>query len=503
MRALNIKYAIVGFLIFNLQFVIGNKVSAQQLPLYSSYIYNQMLLSPSFAGNFNDASQTARLMLAHRYQYAGFEGAPTTSLLALDAPFAKQNMGLGGTLFTDKMGLIRQTGFQMAYSYNVKIGEKATWHLGLAANAGQQSLDLAAARAIDINENILNLESANKVFVNGTFGTHITAGKLTAGFAIQQLTRNQLLYQNYTSNVAFSYEQPAHSLGFASYDFDLKGDTFGITPMLTIRHTAGTPIQYDVIVKAHIRHKLFLTAGYRGGYALSFGAGAVLSNNLTLSYTYDHMINDAGPFTGGGNEFTLGYRFFKGSRGPVTPNTPATVINQGLTQEEVDRMFEERVQTMRDRMTQLADENEAQKNQIASLNNKIDSLHMTKTEMQSAASTIQIQDGSVTNTLQFPPNTARLTDAAKQELDRIAAYLMLHEDVKMSISGHTDNTGSEDANLMLSKMRAQAVYDYLVARGVENSRLQHQGYGAANPVADNATEAGRDQNRRVELKLAE
>ena len=501
MRALNIKYAIVGFLIFNLQFVIGNKVSAQQLPLYSSYIYNQMLLSPSFAGNFNDASQTARLMLAHRYQYAGFEGAPTTSLLALDAPFAKQNMGLGGTLFTDKMGLIRQTGFQMAYSYNVKIGEKATWHLGLAANAGQQSLDLAAARAIDINENILNLESANKVFVNGTFGTHITAGKLTAGFAIQQLTRNQLLYQNYTSNVAFSYEQPAHTVGFASYDFDLKGDTFGITPMLTIRHTAGTPIQYDVIVKAHIKHKLFLTAGYRGGYALSFGAGAVLSNNLTLSYTYDHMINDAGPFTGGGNEFTLGYRFFKGSRGPVTPNTPATVINQGLTQEEVDRMFEERVQTMRDKMTQLADENASQKEQLERLNKKIDSLHMTHSEMEVAAAEVEVKDGFVANNLQFDSGSAKLTPDSETELDKIAAYLILNEDVQLSISGHTDNTGNAEANLLLSKKRAAAVHSYLVSRGVDNQRMKHEGYGSARPIAENTTAAGRIKNRRVELEI--
>ncbi|MFY0675599.1 MAG: PorP/SprF family type IX secretion system membrane protein, partial [Bacteroidia bacterium] len=196
---------------------------AQQLPLYSSYVYNPMLMSPSFAGNMDQQGQLARLMMAHRYQYAGFEGAPTTSLLALDAPFTNQKMGLGGVLYTDVTGLIRQTGLSLNYSYKVNLGDKAIWHLGLAANAGQQALDMAAVNAVDMGENILNLESANKVFVNGTFGTHLEMGKLNFGFAAQQLTQNQMVFQNYVSNVNFAYDQPMHLVGFASYRFDIKG----------------------------------------------------------------------------------------------------------------------------------------------------------------------------------------------------------------------------------------------------------------------------------------
>ena len=497
MRVFNIRYIIIAL------FAFGFSLStiAQQLPLYSSYVYNPMLMSPSFAGVMDQQGQVARLMLAHRYQYAGFEGAPTTSLLALDAPFSSQKMGLGGMLYTDLTGLIRQTGFGLNYSYKVNLYDKAIWHLGLAANAGQQSLEMSAVNAVDMTENILNLESANKVYVNGTFGTHLEAGNLNVGFAVQQLTQNQLVFQNYVSNVNFTYEQPAHYYGFASYRFDVKGDTFGITPILAARYVAGTAVQYDLIVKAHVHNKVFITAGYRGGYALSFGAGAVLNNNLTLSYTYDHMINDAGPFTGGGNEFTLGYRFFKGKGLPTTPNEPATIINQGLTQEEVDAIFEEKVRTMRDRMDQLTQENAEHKAEIDRLNNKIDSLHMTPSEMEVAAAEVTVKNGFVANNIQFPPNTARLTETSQQELDKIVAYLLINKDINIVISGHTDNTGNDDANLMLSKMRARAVYDYMAARGVDATRMEHNGFGASKPIADNATQQGRDQNRRVELKI--
>ncbi|MBI1182680.1 type IX secretion system membrane protein PorP/SprF [bacterium] len=502
MKAQHIRYAIVGFLIFNFQFLIGNKAQAQQLPLYSSYVYNPMLLSPSFAGIMDTKNQTARLMLAHRFQYAGFEGAPTTSLLALDAPFSKQNMGLGGMLYTDVTGLIRRTGLSLNYRYTVNLNDKIQWHLGLSGSAGQQALDMAAVRAVDMSENILNLQSANKLFVNGAFGTHLTAGNLMFGFAVKQLTRNQLVYQNYTSNTNYDYTQPAHFQGFASYKIDIKGDTFGLTPMVSARYVAGTQLQYDVIVKAHYRNKVFLTAGYRGGYALSFGAGAVLNNNLTLSYTYDYMINAAGPYTGGGNEFTLGYRFMKGKGLPKAPQSTVVEGNGNkLSEAEVDAIFEEKVTAMRNKMEELARENEAQKHKIEGLNNKIDSLHSDMDKIKEDAEKVVVVDGSVANDLQFESGSAKLTNSSKEELNKIAAFLTVNKDMMLDISGHTDNTGNADANLILSKKRAQAVFDYLVSLGISPDRMSHQGYGDSKPLADNGTEAGRIANRRVELKI--
>ncbi|MCB0738268.1 MAG: PorP/SprF family type IX secretion system membrane protein [Bacteroidetes bacterium] len=474
--------------------------NAQQLPLYSSYVYNPFLLSPSNAGNMEYAGQSARLMLGHRYQYAGFEGAPSTSVLTLDAPITK-NMGLGGTLYTDKMGLIRHTGGELGYSYTIHFN-KVEWALGASVQAGQQSLDMESAVAQDMNENILNLLSANKTFISGGFGTHFNINKLTFGVTAQHLTQNRLVYQNFTSNSNYEFNMATQWLAHASYKLRNKNGKWGVQPMIVARMMANIPTQFDAIAKVDYKQKLFLTAGYRGGYAASFGAGARLNDNLVLSYTYDHMVNDAGPFTGGGNEFTLGYNFFKGKKAPVfdEPTEPSETT-QGLSQEEVDRLFDEKLADMREKMEKLLNENERQQDELDRLSNKVDSLKMSNEELEAAAKTVNVKDGFVANNLLFNTGSAWLSNASKAELDRITAYLMVNEGVNLSIVGHADATGNSESNLMLSKMRAENVYDYLVARGIRKSRLSHQSYGDTKPVADNDSETGRSQNRRVELKI--
>lgn len=104
--------------------------------------------------------------------------------------------------------------------------------------------------------------------------------------------------------------------------------------------------------------------------------------------------------------------------------------------------------------------------------------------------------------VQFVSGSATLTKAAKAELDKGATILSEHPDIKISIEGHTDNTGKEAANQKLSEKRAEAVKAYFVKKGISADRLVTVGYGQSNPVADNKTVKGRAENRRVEFKAA-
>jgi len=72
----------------------------------------------------------------------------------------------------------------------------------------------------------------------------------------------------------------------------------------------------------------------------------------------------------------------------------------------------------------------------------------------------------------------------------------------IDVLGHTDSDGSDAYNQALSERRAQAVADYLVAHGVQSARIATRGYGKTQPIASNATEAGKAANRRVEIKIA-
>lgn len=84
-------------------------------------------------------------------------------------------------------------------------------------------------------------------------------------------------------------------------------------------------------------------------------------------------------------------------------------------------------------------------------------------------------------------------------LDELLKTLQAEPDWRLTIEGHTDSTGGDAHNQTLSAMRAAAVKEALVGRGVSGERLQTAGFGASRPVADNGTELGRARNRRVEL----
>jgi len=98
-------------------------------------------------------------------------------------------------------------------------------------------------------------------------------------------------------------------------------------------------------------------------------------------------------------------------------------------------------------------------------------------------------------------------DAAGSDDDAIAALngtiaerdatIGVGDNVSVEIGGHTDDRGSEESNQLLSEQRAQAVRDFMTARGVDTSGLTAVGYGEANPIADNETAEGQAANRRI------
>ena len=100
----------------------------------------------------------------------------------------------------------------------------------------------------------------------------------------------------------------------------------------------------------------------------------------------------------------------------------------------------------------------------------------------------------------YDSNSSYIRAEAYPLLDEVASILEKNPEMEVEVQGHTDNTGSAKYNQWLSEKRAQRVKDYLVSKGIEPSRLAAKGYGLTQPVASNATEEGRAQNRRVELK---
>ncbi len=105
--------------------------------------------------------------------------------------------------------------------------------------------------------------------------------------------------------------------------------------------------------------------------------------------------------------------------------------------------------------------------------------------------------------IEFESGSAVITPASYNMLNNIFESAVVAEGLKLGVYGHTDNVGSDAINVLLSQKRADAVKLYLKKIGLPDNRIEAKGFGATKPIADNTTEAGKSQNRRVEIVLGE
>ena len=130
--------------------------------------------------------------------------------------------------------------------------------------------------------------------------------------------------------------------------------------------------------------------------------------------------------------------------------------------------------------------------------NSVEPIVTTETQTESTPKA----DSLITlNEFLFEVNSFKLKAEHLPELDVLSEYLLGHPTLRITISGHTDNTGDENKNMKLSAQRAKSVAEYLENKGVTHNSIKYQGLGSSQPVEPNNTESGRSKNRRVEILI--
>jgi type IX secretion system PorP/SprF family membrane protein len=276
----------------------------QQIPMFSSFTINRFIINPSYAG-YNGKTNIYGI---NRIQYAGFAGAPVTFMLTGDAGFKDKKFGFGGMLYSDRNNLIAQNGFQLAYSYNIKLGEK--WNLGMGLNAGavQWTLNFDQLRIDDPSETVLSNYKSNATTFRSDVGFRINSDKFEFGVALPQVVSSKVKYDDYLNNSKGQYASIPHYIANLSYLLSLN-ENMSLKPMVVVRGAKDVKPQIDAIGLLDWKSKAFATVGYRTGYAVTIGGGVRMGRGVTFGYSYDKPLNDISNYSSGSHEIIVGFTF--------------------------------------------------------------------------------------------------------------------------------------------------------------------------------------------------
>lgn len=135
---------------------------------------------------------------------------------------------------------------------------------------------------------------------------------------------------------------------------------------------------------------------------------------------------------------------------------------------------------------------DATRNQLDVAENKLLAMKLSEAERD-----ILLAFGDI----EFVTGTANLVPGANKGIDLLAAYMEKYPSKKVTLEGHTDNTGSTKLNKELSQKRADFIRSVLISKGVAASRITAIGYGESQPIASNSSPAGRQKNRRIDIRF--
>jgi type IX secretion system PorP/SprF family membrane protein len=306
--------------------IAGVSLQAQQLPLYSQYLYNKFLINPAVAGSDGYTS----FNLTAREQWVGMEGAPSTfsfsgqtrllkkSFILKKAKIKKSTyrpksdgkIGLGGYVFSDKNGLIQRTGFQASYSYHIWLQNSTQMSLGLAFTGYHFKINEKLLNFEDPNDPLLNSDFRKGVFVpDATFGIYVLNSRYSVGFSADQLFQAAA---KIGSDAYGRFKMKRQYYIFGSYSFQ-SGTYVELQPSVIFRMSEQFKPQADIGF-TYINDKAFWAGiAYRTSNALIANIG-VKYQNLFFGYAIDFTLQEIQRITYGTHELTIALKFGDSSR---------------------------------------------------------------------------------------------------------------------------------------------------------------------------------------------
>lgn len=293
---------------------------AQQLPIYSMNMVNKYLVNPAVVGG----NGITDIKMIAREQYTGFQNAPRTFAFTgqsriLDDSYIMRklrvrkntdnasrftNVGLGGSIYSDRNGIVGRTGIQGSYAYHINFNNRFQFSMGLSVSFSQFKLDDSDAILVDTDDPLLLGEKKVFWIPDASFGAFITNNQLFAGITITDVLGSNLKLGS--DPIKENFYTMRNYILLGGYKMNLS-ESFKFEPSFLLRATTFSR-QLDLNTKVIYMDNYWAGLSYRTNQSLVTMIG-LNYGILEFAYAYDASVGGIKTYSGGSHEVIIGFRF--------------------------------------------------------------------------------------------------------------------------------------------------------------------------------------------------
>lgn len=302
--------------IFVLSSFLAQVSFAQQEPMLTQFMFNKLALNPGFAGNYDVAAFGA----LYRTQWVGMDGAPTVAGVNFHTPAMNDRVGVGLSLFNDRIGFTNNWTVSGMYAYRVPVGN-GLLGIGLSGLVRNVRTDWTMANPGDFDESIPSVPTSHWL-PNFGAGLFYDTDKFYAGLSVPYILESNVSYTGATDSDVTLAALKRHYYFMAGYSFTLS-PALKLQPSILTKYVQNAPLDLDAHVTLLIMDRLGVGATYRVGGSTNRGFGESIdlvlqykiSDALRAGIAYDFPLSELQSYTAGSFEVMLEYRMaFRGKR---------------------------------------------------------------------------------------------------------------------------------------------------------------------------------------------
>lgn len=295
----------------------GVSVFAQQDPQFTQYMFNNLYITPAYAG----VDGVTQLTAIHRSQWLGYQssfgdgGAPTTQMISFTAPIYKLKSGFGAMIINDQLGPQNNLEAQAMYAYHLGIKDNKL-SFGIKAGIYSVSVNGEYYRWIQDNDPLIITGKESQIRPDLSFGVFYRSEKYYAGFGVNHLLKAEFDFGMDSARNALENHMNITAGYFYEVNFDLK-----LSPTILVK-TDFKEYSFDIGVVATLKDKMWAGISFRQSEAANvlLGYSFLKDKSLKLGYAIDVVVKDTEAKENFSHELLLSYQL------PVNPGSGKKVV---------------------------------------------------------------------------------------------------------------------------------------------------------------------------------